>query len=45
MMDKDREGRPPFVLIQDNVTIVKTVVLQDQLTTVKQLWIETGISV
>ena len=44
-MGEDIEERSPYLLTEDNVTIVKKLVKQDQYLTGKQLSSKTGISV
>ena len=44
-MDEEREGCLPFVVTEDNVTIVKKLVIQDGRTTEKQFSSENGIYV
>ena len=43
--DEDGKGRPLFVVTEDNITIVKKLIVQVERITVKQFSSETGISV
>ncbi|GFR86864.1 histone-lysine N-methyltransferase SETMAR [Elysia marginata] len=45
VMDEHREGRPPSVVTEKNVSTVKKPIIQDRRITVKQLAFETKISI
>ncbi|GFR80728.1 transposase [Elysia marginata] len=45
VMDEHREGRPPSVLTEKNVSTVEKLIMQDRRITVKQLAFETKISI